>query len=229
MDVRLRKVHVVIVRLAENRNDCLQVVVAQDDLVLVDARLLRNELEDQLLTLADFKDAFVLAEVEARRRLDLPLRGLLADVPDHDGLLGHVLHRYLTEVEDVWEVKHGSAAYGPDGHDELLSLGEDHEVIRIVRLGLGRELDQERDLHAWSHAAGHVINVGCLVESFAGRPHCALQLARLFAGLNLEELRVWWHDLHRACDLILVPIGSEFAVKRNSNFEAQRINATKRI
>jgi len=132
----LGEIDVVIMGLATNRNDSLQVIVAEDYFVFVDSRLLRNELEHKLLALAYLEDAFLLAELEARWNLDLPLRGFLAHVPDHDRLLGHVLHWHLAKVEDVWEVEHGSAADCSDWHDELLPLGQHHEIVGIVRLGL---------------------------------------------------------------------------------------------
>ena len=195
-------------RLAEDRNDGLEMVVAQDDLIFVGARFLWDEFEDQLLALANLEDSLVFAEVKACRCLDLPLGGLLAHIPDHDWLLRDVFHGYLAEIKNVREVKHGSAADGPDGHDELLSLSEHHEVVRVVGLGLWRELDEERDLHAWGHAAGHVVDIGGLTEFFACRFHRARRLVRLFARLDLEELRVWRHDLHGPSDLVLVPIRS---------------------
>lgn len=134
-------------------------VVAQNYLVLVGSGLLGNELEYQLFTLAHFEDTFLLAELETRWNSDLPLGCLLSNVPDHDRLFGDVLHWHLGEVQNVWEVEHGSAPDGPDWHDELFSLGQDHEVVRVIRLGLRRKLNEERDLHTWGHSARHVIDV----------------------------------------------------------------------
>lgn len=144
-------------------------VVAQDDLVFVGSRLLGNELEYQLFALAYLQDALLLAQLEARWNLDLPLCGLLSDIPDHDWLFGDMLDWDLSEVKKIWEIQHGSAADSSDWHDELLSLSQDHQVVRVVRLGLWRELDEERDLHARGYSLGHVVDVGCVGEARAGR------------------------------------------------------------
>ena len=58
----LGEVDVVIMGLTTDRNDGLQVIVAEDYFVFVDSRLLRNELEHELLALAYLEDALLLAK-----------------------------------------------------------------------------------------------------------------------------------------------------------------------
>ena len=98
-----------------------------------------------------------------------------------------MLDGHLPEIQNIWEVEHGSAAHSSDGHDELFSLGEDHKVIGVIGLGLWRELDLERNLHAWSDPAGHVVDVICIREALARGLFWSLQLLGLLAWLNLEQ------------------------------------------
>ena len=98
-----------------------------------------------------------------------------------------MLDGHLPEIQNIWEVEHGSAAHSSDGHDELFSFGEDHEVIGVVGLGLRRELDLEGDLHAWSNPARHVVDVVCICEALACRLFLSLQLLAFLACLNLEQ------------------------------------------
>jgi hypothetical protein len=107
--------------------------------------------------LADFEDAFVLADAEVVRHGNLPLGGLLTDVSDDDWLLSLVLDRHKAEVKLVGEVQHGAATPGPDRNDELLALGHHHQVISVVGLGLRREFDDVGDIHSGGDLGGHLV------------------------------------------------------------------------
>lgn len=152
--VAFRKVDVVVMGFAECGDGALKVVEAERELFFVLAGFSCLEVEDKLLNLADFEDAFTLVDLEARGHIDLPLCGTLANVSENDGFFIVEFNGYEAEVQDVGEVKDSAAALGADGDDELLAFGDDHEVVSVVALGFGEELDDVGDFHSWRNFRG---------------------------------------------------------------------------
>ena len=148
----LAKVHIVIMRLALNWDACFKVIVRQNYLIFVNSRFLWNEFKNELFRFSDLQNSFVLAKFEALWDLNLPLGGFLADVSNHDWFLGVVLDWNLSEIQNIWEVDHSSASNCSNWNDELFSLGEYIEIVRVIRLGLWRKFNDERNFHSWSNS-----------------------------------------------------------------------------
>ena len=138
---------------AEGGDSGLERVITENELFLVLASLSGLKVEDQLLNLSNLKDAFGLADWETWWSLYLPLGGLLADVSEDDRFFVVVLYGHQTEVKLVWEVEDRSAAHRANGHNELLTLRDHHQIVRVVALRLREELNDVGDFHAWGDFA----------------------------------------------------------------------------
>lgn len=203
VNVRLGKVHVVVVRFAENLNIGFESFVGQAQFFDVLLGFLRNEVEDELLALADFENSFVLVEFEVRRHRNVPLGSLFSDVADHDGLFGLELYGHEAEVKLVWEIKHGSATAGADWHNELLAFSNNSEIVCVVDFCFGAEFDDVADFHAGRHFRSHLVDVRC---------HRACGLAcllcchhALLRGSDCKELGIGGNNLNRSRDSVFIP------------------------
>ena len=159
VDVALRQVDVVVVGFAEDGDLCLEPIVLQGQLFSVLSCFLWHKKEDNLRDLSYLQDALALADAEIVWHCNLPLGGLLADVADDDGLLGLILDGNEAKVKLVGEVKHCATTTSADGHNELFALSHDHQVIRVVGLRLGRELDDVGDVHPWGDLGRHLVDL----------------------------------------------------------------------
>lgn len=132
----------------------LKVIEAERELFFVLTGFSCLKVEDKLLNFADFEDAFAFVDLEARGHIDLPLCGALADVSENDGFFIVEFNGHEAEVQDVGEVKDSAAALSADRDDELLALGDDHEVVSVVALSFGEELYDVCDFHSWRNFGG---------------------------------------------------------------------------
>lgn len=143
-----RKIDVVVVSFTKCGDGALKVIEAKRELFFILAGFSCLKVEDKLLNLTDFEDTFTLVYLEARRHVDLPLCGTFTDVSENYGFFIVEFNGYEAEVQDVGEVKDSAAALGADGDDELLALGDDHEVVGVVALCFREELDDIGDFHS---------------------------------------------------------------------------------
>jgi hypothetical protein len=89
---------------AEGGDGGLERVVTEDEFFLILTRLSGFEVEDQLLYLSNFKDAFGLANLEAGWSSYLPLGGFFTNVSKNDRFFIVIFYWHQPKVELVGEV-----------------------------------------------------------------------------------------------------------------------------
>ena len=155
----LGEVDIVVVSFTECGDSALKVIEAKGQFFLVLTGFSGFEVEDQLLNFTNFENTLALINLEARRHVQLPFCGAFTDISENYGLFVVELHWNKSKVQHIWEVKDCTAALSTDWHDELLTLGDDHEVVCVVALSFGVEFDDVGDLHTGRNFGGEHIDV----------------------------------------------------------------------